>query len=386
MRRRRYIALAVAGGLSGCLGLVDDGGDDGSDGGDPPGDGGDAPGNGDDPDTGDGSGDGDSGGGVSLERRWREQIDVSPANLDYDAAVGDGAVFVGHDGGLAALELADGTTRWLRDEFSEFTAVHADDGGVVAVADGDVFEVASDSGEVRFRDPVDGSTGGLTRAGLTARLAFVSTDAGTTVYERGTGERVTDYGTVQSDVVTGEETTVLTPPNETIGVDSATGEEVWRADARTGPGGAIAGGRLVVVDPGDLETGTVYGHDTANGERLWEATVTHGNTGFVGVAIIGGVVVCVPDREADSVLHAFDAATGTEQWTENLGNLTNPFDPPAVDDGVVVAETADDVRAFDAGTGETLATTDRPFSIRAGIAGEGVFVQWADEDVTAYEL
>lgn len=379
MRRRTYLALAATSGFAGCLGVDDDSGDDGSDGTD----GGGADGSPDDDGSNDGNGEN---GGVSLDRRWQEQLAIDPVNRNYGVAIADGAVFVGHDGGLAALELEDGEQRWLREEYSEFIAVHADDTGVVTVADGEVFEVATDSGETRFSEPVEGSLDMLSRAGMTDRLALVSTDEGTTVYERGTGAYVTGYETRQTDVVTGEAVTVLTAPTEAIGIDSETGEQRWRVDSRIGPGGASEGGYLVGVDPGDLGTGTVYGHDTTDGKELWEQTVAHESTGFGDVAITDGVAVFVPDRSDESTLYAFEVDTGTEQWTANLDQLSNPFDPPAVDDGVVVMETADDVRAFDAETGEILATTDRPFSIRSGTAGEGVFVQWAGENVTAYEL
>ncbi|MFT4945988.1 MAG: outer membrane protein assembly factor BamB [Natronomonas sp.] len=369
MRRRTYIALVAAGGGSGCLGLGDGNGDP-------------------EPAGTDEDGEPENGGEETtrLDRRWREQLAVDSVNLNDDMAIGDGAVFVGHDGGLAALELADGTGRWVREGYSEFTAVSADDDGVVAVADGEVFEVASESGEIRFSEPVDGSLDTFARAGATADLVFVSTNAGTTVYERGTGEFVTDYDTRQTDVVPGADITALVSPTEAFGVDSETGEQRWRVDSRIGPGGESENGTLIGVDTGDLEAGTVYGHDTADGETLWDQTVAHESTGFVDVAITDGVAVFVPDRSDESTLHALDAPGGTEQWTENLGQLSNPFGPPAVDDGVVVMETADDVRALDAETGETLATADRPFAIRAAVAGEGAFVRWSGETVTAYDL
>ena len=368
MERRSYLGLVACGIVAGCLG---DDGDDGAD----------------EDERNDVAGANETAAG--FDPRWNAFLDANPPNMNVDMAHGDSALFVGHSGGLTALDRADGAQHWQREDWGEYADVYADDGGVVALTyDGTLVELDPDTGDDDWQTSVKGSDENIFwQAGATAQSVLVSTDAETTLYSRENGDAVREFDVPQGDVVTAADGAVLVLAFEAMGVDPETGTERWRTETRISRGGAIGNGVLVAVETGDLDEGTVGALDVADGDPLWEVDIDHPGTGFVDVAITDGVATLITGEDGEAyTLFAFDVEDGSELWTADLGGLTSPFRPPAADDGVVVTETEDDIRAFDAETGETLATTDRPFSIRGALAEDGLFFEWESDEVAAYDL
>ena len=371
MKRRSYLGVVACGVVAGCLGDGETVEGDRE--------------TGDDARGGDEVRDPDAG----FDQRWRAQLDADPPNMSVDVALGVDALFVGHSGGLTALDLRDGEQRWRREEWGEYADVYADHRGVLALTyDGTLIELDPDTGDEDWRTSVEGSEENIFwRAGATAQSVLVSTDAETTLYNRENGDAVRKFDVPQGDVVTAADVAVLVLAFEAIGVDPETGTERWQTETRISRDGTIGNGVLVAVETGDLEEGTVAALDVEDGDPLWEVDIDHPGTGFVDVAITDGVATLITGEDGEwYTLSAFDVEDGSELWTADLGRFRSPFRPPAVDDGVVITETEDDIRAFDAATGETLATTDRPFSIRAALAGEGLFFEWASDEVVAYDL
>ncbi|MFB6120758.1 MAG: PQQ-binding-like beta-propeller repeat protein [Halobacteriaceae archaeon] len=140
------------------------------------------------------------------------------------------------------------------------------------------------------------------------------------------------------------------------------------------------------------EEPSLFGHDAATGERLWEprslgtsasSPAVVGDTGYVGVS-----------RENDDgitqsgALVALDLTDGTTRWRRDWS--AGVGDPVAGGNGVVVAQggqpdtEADRLRAYDAESGEPLWTHDAPDPIDAvALVQSTVFVGSRDGRVAA---
>lgn len=368
MDRRTYLGIVIAGAVAGCLD-----GDQGDPSDDLPSNGG--PGN-----------NSDDGATARFAHKWDVELSLDSPNLNYATAVGDGAAVFGTSGGLYAFELEDGAERWHRDTWTEFAFVHADQHGVVAVTHTDEFVgLDVESGETDWTVALDTSVDMLSSAGATVDCALVRTDQGTAVYDRVSGDHLQTFDIDAIDIRTTADRAALVTQSSVYGVDPANGVQQWESPASVSRGGTIEDGTLVAGDPGDLQQGTLAGIDMGSGEIQWEEQIAHSGTGFLDISATAGVATVVP-RQDPSSLVAYNCSDGTEQWTESLGDLTNPFRPPAVGNGIVVAETETNVTAFDATAGNTLETKDRPFAIRDGLVGDGVYLEWSGNDVVGYDL
>lgn len=368
MRRRGYLALVTAGGLAGCLG----GGDDNDD----------RENNGSDDDG------GDSEQGL-LTQQWQTSLDTNAVDATrYSATTADGAVFVGSQGGVTALELADGTERWHRDEFQSFTAVHADAQGVVALTrEKQLVALDTASGSTRWTTSVKGAAPeALSPSGLTDTAVLVSTSAGTTLYDRTSGEIVAQVGDSEHGIVADDEVAVLVSAFEMIRVEPDSGAELWRTDVEATRGGAVGDGTVVVTNPAPFgDEDSVVAVDTGSGDILWEVSVEPLGGGFPQVDIGGGVATLRASRPSDTgTLYALALNDGSATFTAGVSNPPASSGPLAVSD-LVVVETESEFVAFDPTTGERRASTDAPFLTLSLVAEDNRFLTCA-RDVTAYQL
>lgn len=401
MHRRQYLALIAAGALAGCLGGDGSDEDDSASGDDASGSNGDDSSDGDDStsgddesdsngdDTDDSDGDDGSEGGTLFAQRWGTELDTnSVGGTTYSATAADGAVFVGSQAGLTALELSDGTQRWHREEVQSFTRVHADDQGVVALTrEGVLVALDIASGSTRWTVDVEGTQEDVFHpTGLADTAALVSTGSGTTLYDRGSGDVIARVGDSERDIVAGSDVAVLVGPFEMVGVDPASGDQRWQTEVETTRGGALGDGTVVATSPGQLGDGaSVVGVDAGSGDRLWEEPVEAVGAGFPEVDIGGGVATFRSNPvDGPDTLYVFDLENGSQRWTADLGDPVNPS-RPRVTAGPVVAETDAEFVAFDRATGEELTATEAPFLTLDVVTGNGLFLTCARE-VTAYEM
>jgi outer membrane protein assembly factor BamB len=244
-------------------------------------------------------------------------------NCHRQPAIVAGTVYAPcHDGNLYALDAATGTERW------RFTAT--DLGAVVAVGELVYVEVLDEDG------PSDTETNALS-----ALDAATGEERWHVSVLGGTGGPVVDDGML----VVGDAEGFF------IGLDAATGAELWRY--RVSTQGA--------VDPVALADGIAYGGvdgegfyavDATSGTLLWRgdiggqqvahAVVAEG-VAYIGVAVFGG----------GGHLYAFDATTGDLLWKGE------PLFSPTVLDGVGYTGAEDGtVTAFDTADGTQLWQTE----------------------------
>ena len=378
MHRRGYLALVTAGTLAGCLG-----GDSGD-------------GNTDSQSTG-GSGGGDTDDGGSelggdpdpLTRQWQAGLNANRVDMtNYSAATADGAVFVGSGAGLTALERTDGTERWRREEFQLFTRVHADSQAVVALTrENQLIAFDTASGSTRWTADVEGAQSDIVHpSGLTNATALVSTTAGTTLYDRGSGDVIDQVGNRERGIIADGGVAVLRDAFEMVRVDPASGTELWQTEVKTTRGGAVGGGTVVSTSPdrtGDEDSAVAV--DAESGDILWETPVTELGAAFPQVDITEGVTTfrAGPVGGTDT-LYVLNLNDGSERFTAGLGNPINPSAPLATSE-LVIAETGEAFVAFDRATGEERAATSAPSLALDVVAGDGQFFICA-LDVTAYNL
>jgi outer membrane protein assembly factor BamB len=387
MRRRGYLALVMAGALAGCLG--GGGGDSGNQS---------DTGSSSDDEPENGSSDGETGdadnGSASdpdlLTRQWQTGLETNRVDLTrYGAATADGAVFVGTQGGLTALERTDGTERWRREEFQSFTRVHADSQAVVALTREDQL-VALDvaSGSTRWTTDVEGAQAEVIHpSGLTDAAALVSTAAGTTLYDRGSGDVIDQVGDSERGIVADGEVAVLRGGFEMVRVDPTSGAELWRTEVETTRGGAVGAGTVVSTSPDRTgEEGSAVAVDAESGDILWETPVSALGAGFPQVDIGGGVATFRGGPfDGPDTLHVLDLENGSERFTAGLGEVINPSPPLATSEFVIAETGEEEFVAFDQTTGEERAATSAPFLTLDVLAGDGQFLTCA-RDVTGYRL
>jgi hypothetical protein len=387
VHRRGYLALVTAGALAGCLGggNGDDGNEDTSEQ------------NNIGSDSGDGTGDSESGSGENgsdggpdlLTQQWQTGLDTNRVDgTSYSAATADGAVFVGTQAGLTALESTDGTERWRREEFQTFTRVHADSRGVVALTrEGQLVALDIASGSTRWTTDIEGAQSDIFHpSGLTDTAALVSTAAGTTLYDRASGDVIDQVGDRERGIVAGGEVAVLRGGFEMVRVDPASGAELWRTEVETTRGGGVGDGTVVATSPGRSgDEDSAVAVDTESGEILWETAVGALGAGFPQVDIGGDAATfrATPFDGADT-LYVLDIEDGSERFTAALGDPISASPPLATSD-LVVAETGEEFVAFDQTTGEERASTGAPLITLDVVADDSQFLTCA-RNVTAYRV
>lgn len=359
MERRTYLGLALAGGVAGCLGLTDGG------------------------DERDGAGEG------PLTREWETTLGPMASMTNYGVSVADGAVFVGSDAGLTALELSDGDTRWKRESWQQFTEVHADGDGVVALTrEDELVSVDPVTGDTNWEVPVVGGQGEdvFHPSGLTRDTAIVSTDAGTTFYDRVAGDVLTTRGEFEREVLTTDDAVVLNGGFDLARVATDGSNQRWEQEVRVTRGGTIADGLVVAPDSDHFDGDhSLVAVDIERGDIRWEEPAPDLPHGFPSVAVTDGIAVYMADHfDEETDLYAHDIEDGTVRWSDSLGDPLNPIDPVA-GEGVVIGEDESDFVAFDATSGERIETTRAWNLAFEGIIADG-YVLACGNEVTAYRL
>ena len=182
-----------------------------------------------------------------------------------------------------------------------------------------------------------------------------------------------------------------------LALDVATGKVVWvyrpratdTCDLDFGASANLidAGGAQLVGEGG--KDGTYYALDRKTGTLAWKTNVVFGGGtgGFIGSAAFDGAHLyggtglgefggspCMPDNPRDTLIqdpsfHAFDAATGSIEWEDNMANTfgATSISGKAVFNGVGNILPAE-LRVYDAGTGATLASFKADGAVDSGAA------------------
>ncbi|PSL00585.1 outer membrane protein assembly factor BamB [Murinocardiopsis flavida] len=308
-------------------------------------------------------------------------------------AVGDAFVGpVASDGGLRFAGVgADGRTRWSaarNPSCTAFAATRGTDGrALVVLLDSDA-DTARGPLAVRTTaaalDPADGSTewgpvpvpGTLVGPGLVFAAqsgSVLSADSGPkTALDPATGAVVADEAAGDEILHEHEGALLVHRGGELRGVDTATGEELWRSSGLAVPERFAAAERGPVVGYGPRPVGD----SSAVVVLEWRAatggghgyTVNDLRTGrllaeFAGdrePRLVGGpgpaaVVEAAPaDGSGGGVLVGLSADSSRPLWTRPAGSPRAR--PESLADGVLYAASGDAARAYDARSGEPLGT------------------------------
>ena len=133
-----------------------------------------------------------------------------------------------------------------------------------------------------------------------------------------------------------------------LALNAETGKPLWRfkSDVVEEFGVPVVADEMVFVASSSQIGGKLYVLDAISGEKVWETPATSGGiTGLSppSVAVVDGIVYN-PDTRTDcgTRLTTFEAQTGKELWTADLGFVFNAVDnAPAVADNSIYIGTAE---------------------------------------------
>jgi outer membrane protein assembly factor BamB len=253
-------------------------------------------------------------------------------------------VYVGStDGGLYAVNRADGTQRWKFETEGAVNSSPAFHDGVVYVAslDGNFYAVDAASGTQRWRFATKGERR-FTAPGIhgaTPRTERMPDPFDVFLSSPAVSDGVVYFGSGDQHV---------------YALDAATSALKWSFAAgdviHASP--AVSGG-LVIIGSWDRN---LYALDAVTGRERWRYvtgndTVIYNQIGIASSAAVANGMVFVGGR--DGHFHAVDAATGAFRWKHD-NQMGWTIASPAVRDGVVYFPTSDGQRfkALDATTGE----------------------------------
>jgi outer membrane protein assembly factor BamB len=167
-------------------------------------------------------------------------------------------------------------------------------------------------------------------------------------------------------VAAGDRLYLATDDGTIVGLDAATGSELWRLAAGGSPGPlAVADGTLYVPALGDDEA--LHAIDAATGRERWHQTIASGLLSAAAVA--GGTVYAVGGTIQGGALFAWDATTGDPLWRFPLdGPVAYTVD---VADGTAYVAAGKAIVAVDAAHGTARWSTDVGEWVAATAAGEG---------------
>jgi outer membrane protein assembly factor BamB len=392
MDRRAYLSLVGAGVIAGCSGDdSDDGTADGSDGGD----GSDGSDGGDGEDGEDTNADPST---VSFDILWDQFFDsegvISGQNFGADATP-DG-VFIGAEWGFAALGLDDGSRMWEKDEWEGFIDIHADSDGVIAYTNS--FEIVSlnpSDGTEQWRRSVSEAQNTFLSSALTDSYVFAQTANGLGVYDRASGDVVTEFDQSPQSLVVSDDVAIFLQSAGMTAYDVSNGSERWQKQVILGRGAVIDDGRLIGLksEIGPDAGGSLKAYDLESGEESYSVAVDNVSFGLSALAVENDVAVWLSGSMGeDSTLSAHNVSDGSQRWTKNLGQVpSSSFSPPATDSGVVIApalteDNRSKVRAFEAKSGDRLSETDGGIGITRAEAIDRVFLEIGLNEVTAKEF
>ncbi|WP_255197111.1 PKD domain-containing protein [Halorarius litoreus] len=220
--------------------------------------------------------------------------------------------------------------------------------------------------------------------------------------------RPVDYGgffddglTVAEPKVTDGKIIVTSAPSDSVFVLDAGGDhaELWNDTLQDrNPGEvlappAVSNGRVFVTQGWDSGgRGYIYAFNLTTGAYLWSDYLGFNYDGAAPTAANGTVYVA---RDGDSTL-AYDAATGTEQWSSSVDGYAGEESAPAVTESLVIvgkgftaqraAGISGGVRAFDRDTGALVWEHNASDAVAGAPAVAGTRVYFGAYDGTVYGL
>ena len=272
------------------------------------------------------------------------------------AAVANGAVYVGGNDHIYALDAYTGAELWsYRTSYTAHSSPAVSGGVVFFCANYEVLAFNASSGALIWSYPIGGQ--GRSSPAVVDDVVYVGFPEGTLyALNASTGSKIWDYTT--KDV--GHGIAIPSSPAVVDGVvyfgalddnvyalKASTGEKIWNHTVRLGVTSAPAVSEGVVYVSSHV--GILYALNAASGGEMWRFTVSDLLQRINGYSptVADGVVYV---RSSDwGELYAVDALTGDLKW-EILGSLGVRGSSAAISGGVVYSG----VGAFKASTGEEL--------------------------------
>jgi outer membrane protein assembly factor BamB len=300
---------------------------------------------------------------------WRQPLTAPPGLAPaYDAAT---AYIPLKTGGLIAVAIRDGVTRWTLEKAPVILPPVVDSGRLYLVADGTL-----DARNVTDGQPIwRAATKGTVSAPLVARAGWVilALDNGDVMALKGdTGEHVWQLelgATVRTEpLIVGDRLYLAPEGSGLLAVDLVSGKKVWERDL-----GATV--NSIAAHAGVVCAGTtgrmLYGVDEKRGEVKWKWR-------------IGGDVIGRPafdDETAyvvsmDNTIRAFALRDGAQRWREALA--FRPLSGPIrVEGSLLIASFSPAIRGYLTKDGKRDGAFNLPISERSAPAAPPAFVKRA---------
>ena len=274
-------------------------------------------------------------------------------------AIADGIVYMTTLEGVAAVDIVTGEDIWYRSGL--------DVGGLAALADGVLYTVGYYDGSLYALDITDGSTRWVYKSESYSSISSLPTVAEGMVYIGGNDgylwalnkdgslewkykhDSVTDYNYIirsspafaQGILYVGSDDGFL------YALDAEEGHFLWRYDI------GIEGEASPTIDNGKLYIqggDKLFCFDASDGTLVWDYVAPNGNAGWSTPVVEDGIVYA---NDLGSGLQAFDANSGEELWS--YATSTGATDhSPTVFDGTVYITGVNGISTVDALTGELI--------------------------------
>lgn|GEM_PF-2474959 len=386
MKRRAYLGLLGAGALAGCSG-----GDDGSAGTDSTdttetstesrgNDGGDAVA---DPSS------------VAFSQRWVEDFDFEDSVTSQNFAADGSAdtLVMGAEWGLAALDMADSSRTWEKDEWDDFIDIQVDSEGVMVYTETpEIVSFDPSDGSERWRTSTTNEDNVVFNTELTASYFVAESADGIAVYERGSGDVALELDESAEEILATDEVLVVMDYTETTAFDIPSGNERWTTESFISLGATIDDGRLIEhkLGAGSDEDSSLTAIDLSSGAERWSENLGSVRFNQASITTEDGVATFLSQPlEGAQTLHGHDLADGSQLWTRDAGDLFAPFEPVTAN-GVIIAPSKTDgqsqIQARNVQTGELLDSIENEVAINMGVAVDRTFVAVETTSAAAYDF
>lgn len=283
---------------------------------------------------------GDSTQNLPYEVKWSVALSAPPAAPP--AIAGDQIYVALQSGVVAAHRTSDGTEAWRRDIRTD--APLATDAGRVFIASGEAIYALNADGSPAWHAEAGALTApmlahdGWVVAAAKDQLSALRATDGSIVWRRPIGV------TRERPSIEGGNLFVPLEDGRVLALDLATGKQKWERQLHGAPTEVLPFADRVFVGSADKH---LYCLDTDDGEVAWRQQIGAALRGKPAAHETRVYVVAL-----DNLLRAFDRGNGALRWSPRGLPFRPTAGPVVLGRTVAVAGTTNEIRAFDAATGQ----------------------------------
>jgi outer membrane protein assembly factor BamB len=330
-----------------------------------------------------------------FRRAWQAKSPDPESSFTTWPVVKNGVVYVSSGPGVMAVDASDGLRHWFfTPEEGQTQVAPALEGGAVFIPlpFGRIVALSIESGEEMWRFQAEGSLDssptlaeGRLYFGSAEGKQFYCLDAasGRLVWKVTTEFEPDSVAAVSQGIVVVSTEHVGSPQVLILGLDAATGAELWRVEQKEENSSPSILGSTVVFGGGDS---FAYAVDLKTGKQIWKSPVED-KFGIWSMPAIAFGDVFFADRVGN--IYRLDGTTGQRMWVfkETEGDMAQSF-PVVAGKTLFIGSGAGFLYALDVDSGRLLWKDSVQGIVLSGAADTERFyfgVKFGDEGLYAYE-